>query len=528
MGAEDLVRLGDAAYWAGSLEMSLGAMERAYVAFRAGGDDCSAALVALSLRLDYTTKPALATATGWLRRAERLLEGQPECLAHGYLAGVYAVQAIARGDLDRALAETERMIELGARLPDRDLHVLGLQRQGQVLVARGAVVRGLELLDEVVVAAMSGELGINAIAVVYCSAIATCRDLGDYGRAGEWSDAAKRWCEREASRGFPGLCRVYHGEIVRRRGGWQQAEQEVRLACDELREFGVRAMAGAGAYELGEICRLRGDLASAERAYREASECGCDPQPGLALLRLVQGDVEVAVAMISAALADREPREELEELAAWHESRDRLSRARLLPSQIGIALAHGDLVLARAASHELDAIAAEYRSGAFEAEAACARASLALAEGDLPRALAAARSGRLLWQQLEMPYEVACARMTLGAIARAASDADTARLQLTAALEGFRQLGAKGEASRVQEQLHALSRDGGGRDDQLLTARELEILRLVAEGLTDTEIAVRLFLSPHTIHRHLANVRTKLGQPSRAAAVAQVTRLGLL
>ncbi len=134
-------------------------MERAYAAFRAGGDDCSAALVALGLRLDYTTKPALATATGWLRRAERLLEGQPECLAHGYLAGVYAVQAIARGDLDAALAETERMIALGSRLPDRDLHVLGLQRQGQVLVARGEVARGLELLDEVVVAALSGELG---------------------------------------------------------------------------------------------------------------------------------------------------------------------------------------------------------------------------------------------------------------------------------------------------------------------------------------------------------------------------------
>ncbi len=369
---------------------------------------------------------------------------------------------------------------------------------------------------------------INATAVIYCAAIATCRDLGDYGRAREWSEAAKRWFKREASTGFPGLCRIYHGEIVRRRGAWQDAEQEVRLACDELREFGVRAFAGAGAYELGEICRLRGDLVSAEQAYREAHESGCDPQPGLALLRLEQGEVEVAAAMIARALADRQPRAELQQVAAWHESRDRLARARLLPSQIEVALAHGDLALARAASDELDGIAGEYGSGAFEAEAACARASLALAEGDLPGALAAAGTGRLLWQQLEMPYEAACARMTLAAIARAASDADTAKLELSAALESFEQLGANGEASRAREQLLAVSHAAGGRRDHVLTPRELEILRLVAEGLTDTEIAARLFLSPHTIHRHLANVRTKLGQPSRAAAVAEATRLGVL
>ncbi len=502
-------------------------MERAYAAYRAGGDDCSAALVALSLRLDYSTKPALALATGWLRRAERLLDGQPDCLAHGYLAAVYALQAIARGDLERALAETERMIKLGSQLPDRDLHVLGLQRQGQVLVGLGVVAQGLELLDEVVVAAMSGELGINATAVIYCSAIATCRDLGDFGRAGEWSEAAKRWCEREASTGFPGLCRIYHGEIVRRRGAWRQAEQEVRLACDELQTFGIRAWAGAGAYELGEICRLRGDLEGAERAYREAMDCGCDPQPGLALLRLEQGDVGVAAAMVARALADCEPREEVQEVA-WHESRDRLSRARLLPSQIAVSLAQGDLELARAASVELDVIAAEYRSGAFEAEAASARAVVALAEGDLTAALAAARAGRLLWQQLGMPYELACARMTLAAVGRAAGDADAAKRELTAALEGFRRLGADRDSGRAQEQLRALSRDARERSDHVLTARELEILRLVAEGLTDAEIAARLFLSPHTIHRHLANVRTKLGQPSRAAAVAQASRLGLL
>lgn len=529
LDAEDLLCLADAAYWNGRLETSLGVMERTYVAYLDRGDDCNAALVALLLQLDHRTRPALSIATGWFRRAERLLKGQPECLATGYLAGARLWVALSRGDLDGALGEAERMVELGSRLGARDLELLGLLRVGQVSVARGDVAGGLEMLDEAVVAAISGELGTTTTAVIYCSAITSCRDLGDYRRAGEWSEAATRWCEREATTGFPGLCRVYHAEILRRRGEWAAAEEEVRRASLELAEFGVLAMAAAGQYELGEMRRLVGDLVGAEGAYRQAAEWGFDPQPGLALLLFERGELDAAADAVGRAVADREPQSGRNE-AGWHESRDVLARARLLPAVVEIALARGDLERAREASSQLDAVATDYASDAWLAEASCVRAEVALAEGDPALALDAACRGQLLWAQLGMPYEAARARMAVGAARHAAGDTESARLELEAARAVFRRLGARAAATRAERQLRALgpAPPVGRADGHDLTPREVEVVRLVAEGLTDGEIAERLVLSRHTVHRHLANVRAKLGQPSRAAAVAQATRLGLL
>lgn len=325
---------------------------------------------------------------------------------------------------------------------------------------------------------------------------------------------------------------------MRLRGEWPQAEQLVRLACDELRDFGALAMAASGLYELGEIRRRTGDLNGAEDAYCEALELGHECQPGLALLRLAQGDLASATAAITDALGDKE--------SAGHAG---LPRVRLLAAQVEIALAAGNFNRARDATAELQAIADRYGTTALQAEAATAHAALAHPTG--ASALSEARRAHRLWQDLAMPYEAARARLLVAAAQRAAGHDDAARLQLQAAAATFERLGAlpalagarrllAGEETNIteagampdapaqdsRESGPANSRDPG--EAPVLTPRERDVLTLVASGLTDRQIAERLVVSPHTIHRHLANIRTKLGQPTRAATVAHATRLGLL
>lgn len=527
LGAEDLLCLADAAYWSGRPEVSLAVTERAHGACLVRGDNAGAALAALFLYLDHRTRSESSLATGWLRRAERLLEGQPECSAHGFLAHARVALALSRGDLDSALAEARRMVELGARLGIPDLETLGLERVGHVLVASGDAAAGLAMLDEAVVTAVSGELGLTATAMIYCSAIAACRDLGDYRRAREWSEAATRWCEREATTGFPGLCRVYHAEILRRQGKWQAAEEHVRRACQELASFGVLAMAAAAQYELGEIRRLVGDLEGAEAAYRQALEWGHEPQPGLALLWAERGELDAAFGAIRRALADLRPQPDRAE-AAWQESRDPLAVARLLPALVEVSVACGQLEQAREACAELDAVAQQYGTPSLKAQAAYARAVLAMAEGKFAVAQEAASLSQSYWKELDSPYETARSRMLLASARHAAGDQRTARLELEAAQSALERLGARLDAARAKQLLRRFA--GGSIPDvaNVLTAREVQVLQLVAEGLTDTEISERLVISQHTVHRHLANVRTKLGQPSRAAAISQATRLGLL
>jgi DNA-binding CsgD family transcriptional regulator len=524
LGAEDLLRFAHASYWSGSLDNYLALLERAYTAFVQGGDQPRAALTALKLQWDYLSKPARSLANGWYKRAQRILQACPECVAHGYLAQARLWVALAEGDVEGALREARTMVELGERLGDRDLQVLGLQRQGEVLLAGGDAA-GLECLDESVVAAISGELGTMTTAAVYCAAITCCRELGDYERAGQWSAAVTRWCEREACTGFPGLCRIYTAELTCLRGAWAEAQEELRRACEELQRFGAFAMAANAFYELGEIRRRMGDLEGAQAAFAQAYEFGLEPQPGLALVRLAQGDTAAASTAIARALTH--PQTNTQRAGgALGQPADRLKRARFLPAQVAIALAAGDLVTARTATDELEAIAADYDTKALHAHACCARSAVARADEDLGRAMAAATDARALWQELDMPYETAHAHMSAAAIHQAVGDDEAAQIELRTAHAIFKRLRADRDRSAAAAQL---DKDFRTADPTLgLSARELDVLRLVANGLTDTEIARRLFLSPHTVHRHLANIRAKTNQPSRAAAVAQAARLGLI
>jgi class 3 adenylate cyclase len=444
---EHLVRLAEAAMWVGRIGDAIASHERAHASYLEQGDRRRAGFIAVWLAHDYFAKGQGTLASGWLRRAERLLEAERDSLEYGHLL---RARGLVAKDLDEALAHARAAHDLATRLGDRDLAALELQEQGRLLVAKGEVGEGLALLEEATVIAVSGDLGPHATGIIYCNSIDVCRRLADYGRASEWTDAARQWCERQGILGFPGVCRVYRANILRLRGALADAAREAANACEELRPYAVSST-GEAFYELGEVRLRLGDLRAAEEAFRQAHELGRDPQPGLALLRLAEGKVDAARAGLRSALAD--------------DSRDRLSRSQLLPAQVEIALAAGDLDAARAAADELDGIAATYATPALEATALCARGRLQLATGDHAGAQRSLRVACRRWQELDAPYETARARMTLAATYRAAGDAETAALELAAARTAFERLGAVLDAARATE-AQADAAAGGGAETE--------------------------------------------------------------
>jgi len=435
---EDLEALAEAAWWTGRLADCIAARERAYAIYVERGDRRGAARVALELSHDYEDKRAEAISQAWHNRAQRLLEEEPEAREHGYLARARMRVAFREDDLERALELARRELDIGMRFGDRNLQALGLHDQGGVLIAMGRVAEGTALIDEATVAAVGGEIDPYPTAAIYCNTIAACRDMADYRRAADWTEAAKRWCERQAIAGFPGMCRVYRAEIMRLRGTWSEAEQEARRACSELMEFNL-SYAAAALYEVGEIRFRVGDLPAAEEAFRQAHELGHEPQPGLSLLRLAEGKVDAALTLIRRALAD--------------EPRDRRARARLLPAMVEIALAARDLESARAAAEELEAIADTYKTAALMASASCARGTVQLTEGDPAAAARSLRRGLELWRDVDVPYEMARTRLLLCAAYQAAGDAEAAILELETAHSAFERLGAVPDARRAAELL---------------------------------------------------------------------------
>jgi class 3 adenylate cyclase len=430
---EDLEGLAEAAEWVGRLDVCIAARERAHVGHLERGARRRAGFAALLAAHAHFAKGQSVLATGWLRRAERLIDPEPESIEYGHLL---RARGLVAKDPDTALGHARAAYEVATRLGDRDLAALQLQEQGRLLVAKGEVAEGLALLEEATVMAVAGELAPMTTGTIYCNAIDVCRRLADFRRAGEWTDAARQWCDRQGILGFPGVCRVYRAGILRLRGAWTDAAREATHACEELRPYDVGATAEAF-YELGEIRLRLGDLAAAEEAFRQAHELGRDPQRGLARLRLAEGRVEAARTAIRSALAD--------------ESRDRLGRGQLLPAQVEIALAAGEPEAAEAALAELEAIAGLYRTPALEAAAVCARGLVQLATGDDEAARRSFRAGCRLWQELDAPYETARARAWLAAALRAGRDLETSALELSAARAAFDRLGAALDAGRAVE-----------------------------------------------------------------------------
>jgi ATP/maltotriose-dependent transcriptional regulator MalT len=498
LGADDLEALGEAAWWLCRMPECISARERAVAAHVADGRPRQAALVALRLFYTFSVRGEGAIATGWLRRATRLLETEPEGVEHGQLALAQARVSRGRGDWESELAQARRAIDIGGRFADPDLVALGQYIEGRVLVRQGQVDDGMATLDEAMLAAAQGELGPMATGQVYCNVIAACQELGDLRRAGEWTEALRGWCASQPASVFPGLCRVHRAEVMRLRGAWSEAEDEARQAGDDLLEA-MPAFAAEALYQLGEVRRLRGDLAGAEQTYKRASELGREPQPGLALVRLAQGKSDAAAAAVRRALT--------------HEP-NRLSRARLLSAQVEIAIAAGDVPTADAAARELRGIAHDFGSASLEAAAAAAEGAVDLGADRAPDALPALHRAWELWQAADCPFEAAEARRTLGIACRAVGDVEGAELAFSSSLAVFERLGATGESARTTELLGVRPQVAG------LTLREIEVLRLVAAGRSNREIGTELCLSTKTVARHLSNIFFKIGVSSRTAAAA--------
>jgi class 3 adenylate cyclase len=434
--------LGLISWWSGNPDVQIDARERAVAAYLSEGNKARAAYVALAVARDHRMRLSGAVAQGWRAKARRLLEDEPEGFAHGYLALTDAGLAVDGGEFDRAAEQAARAVEIGARSGDRDLQAYGLMYQGMALVGRGDLDEGLSLLDEATAAAVSGELSPYATGIVYCNTISTCRDLADFRRAGEWTEVAKRWCERQSISGFPGVCRVHRAEIVALRGSWAEAEEEAKLASKELMSFKALPLAADGFNAVGEIRLRMGDLEGAEEAFRQANALGHDPQPGMALLQLAQGRSDAALASIQAALEGG--------------PKARLWRARLLPALVEIALEAGEIPPAEAAAQELIAIAQDFGSPALHAAAHGARGTVLLAKGEAGEALRDLGRARTHWQEVEAPYEVARTRVDLAAAHRAQGDVENARLEIKAARSAFQRLGAVAEASRCDRLLAEL------------------------------------------------------------------------
>lgn len=495
----------EAAWWLGRLEDCIVAREAAYRIYDDLGNNRRAGQCAVWLWEHHAICGRPSMASGWLRRARRALDGDSDCVEYGNLLLREAETAHGAGNLARSLELTTSALDLGRRLRSTDLEAESLQTKGRILIDQGDIDEGMGCLDEAMLLAVEGRLRPFSTGKVYCSLIAACEAVGDFDRAAEWTEATMRWAREHPFAIWPGICRVHRAIVLKRRGALREAEREAMQACEELRQSHVANSAAAWA-EVGDIRRRLGQFEKAEEAFARSQELGAGACGGLALLRLAQGQVEEAMSMIKACLESNS---------------NPLGRAGQLVMLVQIAVAAGDLDGAHRAQAELATITDTFGTPDLIATERSACGRLQLAERD-PDACETLKQAADQWHRLNVPYEEATARTLLGEALRTAGADVDATESFTDAARLFEQIGA---------QLDALDR----RDDDLepdlpagLTEREVEVLRLVAEGLTNNEIAGQLFLSPKTVSRHLSNIFTKIDVSSRASATAYAATHNLL
>jgi DNA-binding CsgD family transcriptional regulator len=500
---EDLERLGAAAHLLGREDEAAEIAARAHHEHLVRGSVPRAARCAFWVAITLLFKGEKARAGGWVARGRRLLDdGQHDCAERGYLLLPEALRSIFEGDSARARAIFGEAASIGERFGERDLVALARQGEGRALIRLGEPARGVGLLDEVMVAVTAGEVSPLVVGDVYCSVIEACHEIFDLRRAQEWTAAMTRWCESQTDRvPYRGHCLVRRAELLQLHGAWPDAIQEAERACEWLSRPPPQRAVGAAFYQCAELNRLLGEFAKAEHEYRQASQWGREPQPGLALLRLAHGQIDAAKAAICRAM---------------DEATDRQTRSRLLAASVEILLAAGDVPAARAAVDELAHLATSLDAPFLRAISAQAGGAVLLHEGQPRAALTLLRQAGAAWHELEVPYEAARARVLVGLACRALGDEDAAVMELAAAGQVFQQLGAVPDCKRVNQ----LSTTASPKARTVLTAREVQVIALIATGRTNRAIADELRISEKTVARHVSNIFTKLGLSSRAAATA--------
>lgn len=503
LNPEDLERRATAAYLMERDEESEAALTRAHQAYLDRGDVEAAARAAAWLGFGLLHRGAHAPASGWFARSARLLDDAGlDSVVRGYLLIPTAIKQIVDGDPAKGRETFECAAEIARRFGDRDLASITCHGRGRALIRLGDVQGGVTLLDEAMAAVMAGDVSPAIAGDVYCSVLEGCQETFDVGRAYEWSASLLHWCAGQADLvRFRGQCLLYRAEVLQLRGEWKDAARDAERACELLN---ARPMAGAAFYRVGEIHRLKGEHAKAEAAYSQANERGRNPQPGLALLRLAQREVEAATASIRGVLL---------------ENQIPSVRARVLMAAVEILIGAGDLEGARAASDELSRIAAGIGAPLLETTSDHAAGAVRLAAAELADASTSLQRAREGWRTLSMPYEEAQAYLLLAKVSEARGDQVGRDLELDAARRLFTELELDTSATRQGSR---------GRTTGALSPRESEVLRLLATGQTNREIGRALSISEKTVARHVSNIFDKLGVSSRAAAVSLAHQRRLL
>ena len=507
---DDLEALAIAAYMSGDDEQATLAWTRAHHEAVRRDDPRRAARNAVSIGAGQLFRGEHAPAMGWFARAARVLEGSGDCPERAWLLTWNAFVQMWSGDPEGAHRTFGESTAVGQRFDDADLVTMSRLGQGMSLLLQGEGAPGMTLLDEVMVGVISGEVSPMYAGMAYCTVIAGCSDVFDLQRARQWTAALTRWCDSQPDLvPYRGNCLVHRCELMQLEGAWTEAAEAAQRACDHLSGPVTWDTLGSAHYQLGELQRLRGEHADAEASYRRANESGHRPEPGLALLRLAQGRPDVATSILRRAL---------------NETNDAPARSRILPGYVETMVAVGDLASARTGADELDRIAQLLDAPYLRALADSAQGAVLLAEGDAGAALPVLRAAGSAWRGLDAPYETARVQVLLGLACSAVGDTETSALELDGARTVFERLGAVPDLER----LDALVRRPHGRDPGGLTAREIEVLRLVASGRTNRAIAKELGLSEKTVARHVSNTFAKIGVPSRAAATAFAYENGLV
>ena len=497
----DLEQLSQAAHLIGEQNASVDLLARAHHGFLTRGETRRAARSAFWLGFISLVSGEPAQASGWLSRAERLLDDQPDCVEKGYLLLPAGYRAVHGGDARVAYRAFVEAAAVGERFSDSDLLTLARQGQGRALIRQGETARGVALLDEAMVAVRAGEVSAIVAGGVYCSLIDACSEIFDLRRAQEWTSALEQWCKSQPDLvPYRGHCLIRRAELMQLHGSWQDALAESQQACEQLSQPNPRPEAGAAFYRLAELYRLRGQFSEAEDSYRQASRLQRTPQPGLAQLRFAQGQHDAANVAIRRIL------EELVEPAA---------RAGALDAYVEIVLAANDVPAARVAAGELSEIARRFNAPLLRAMSDRALGAVSLAADDAKAALPALRQSWITWSELEAPYEAARVRVLLALAYRELGDHDAADMELDAACQTFQRLGAAPALACVEALAQKKSPTAGS-----LTEREVQVLKLVASGRTNRAIASKLGISEKTVARHLSNIFNKLDLSSRAAATA--------